>query len=65
MSHVLEFEGARYNATGNLKIQGDAVQFQRDGSPTVQVNINSIQDILIIESFGWSATYKICRNRVR
>jgi hypothetical protein len=48
MSHVLEFEGARYNATGNLKIQGDAVQFQRDGSPTVQVNINSIQDIVLI-----------------
>jgi hypothetical protein len=35
MSHVLEFEGARYNATGELRIQGDAVQFQRDGSPTV------------------------------
>jgi hypothetical protein len=31
MSHVLEFEGARYNATGDLKVQGDGVQFQRDG----------------------------------
>jgi hypothetical protein len=48
MSHVLEFEGARYNATGDLRIQGEAVQFQRDGSPTVQVNISSIQDIVLI-----------------
>ncbi len=48
MSHVLEFEGARHNATGDLGIQGDTVQFQRDGSPTVQVNINSIQDIVLI-----------------
>jgi hypothetical protein len=81
MSHVLEFEGARYNATGDLKPKGDAVQFQRDGRPTVQVNISSIQDIVlicpywiphiyvirqlvIIESFWWFATYKICRNHV-
>jgi hypothetical protein len=48
MLHVLEFEGARYNATGELKFQGDAVQFQRYGSPTVQVNISSIQDIVLI-----------------
>ena len=48
MSHVLEFEGARYNATGELKFQGDAVHFQRDGSPTVQVNISSIRDIVLI-----------------
>jgi len=37
----------RGNATGDLKIQGDAVQFQRDGSPTAQVNISSIQDIFV------------------
>ena len=48
VTHVLGFEGARHNATGDLKIQGDAVQFQRDGSPTVQVNISSIQDIVLI-----------------
>ena len=45
--HVLGFEGARHNATGDLKIQGDAVQFQRDGNPTAQVNISSIQDIFV------------------
>ena len=47
ITHVLGFEGARHNATGDLKIQGDAVQFQRDGSPTAQVNISSIQDIFV------------------
>jgi len=45
--HVLGFEGARHYATGDLKIQGDAVQFQRDGSPTSQVKISSIQDIFV------------------
>jgi len=48
VTHVLGFEGARHNATGNLKIQGDAVQFQRDGSPTARVNISSIQGIVLI-----------------
>jgi hypothetical protein len=45
--HVLGFEGARHNATGDLKIQGDAVQFRRDGSPTSQVKISSIQNIFV------------------
>ena len=47
VTHVLGFEGARHNATGDLKIQGDAVQFQRNGSPTAQVNLSSIQDIFV------------------
>jgi hypothetical protein len=47
VTHVLGFEGVRQNATGDLKIQGDAVQFQRDGSPTAQVKIGSIQDIFV------------------
>ena len=45
--HVLGFEDARHNATGNLRIQGGALQFQRDGSPTAQMNISSIQDIFV------------------
>jgi hypothetical protein len=45
--HVLGFEGARHNATGNLKIRGDTLQFQRDGSPSAQVNLSSIQDIFV------------------
>jgi hypothetical protein len=47
VTHVLGFEGARHNTTGDLKIQGDAVQFQRDGRPAAQVNISSIQDIFV------------------
>ena len=47
VTQVLGFEGARHNVTGDLEIQGDAVQFQRDGSPTAQVNISSIQDIFV------------------
>jgi hypothetical protein len=49
VTHVLGFEGARHNATGDLKIQGDAMQFQRDRSPSAQVNISSIQDIFVEE----------------
>jgi hypothetical protein len=45
--HVVGFEGARHNATGDLKIQGDAIQFQRDGNTTAQVNITSIQDLFL------------------
>lgn len=47
VTHVLGFEGARHNATGDLKSQGGTVQFQSDGSPTTQVNISSIQDIFV------------------
>ena len=47
VTHVLGFEGARHNATGDLKIEGDTLQFQRDGSPTAQLNISSIQDIFV------------------
>ena len=47
VTQVLGFEGARHNATGDLRIEGDTLQFQRDGSPTIQVNIRSIQDIFV------------------
>jgi hypothetical protein len=46
-THVLGFEGARHNATGDLKIQGDEVQFQRNGSPNAKVSLSSIQDIFV------------------
>jgi hypothetical protein len=49
VTHVLGFEGAQHNATGELRIQSHAMQFQRDGSPTVQVNISSIQDIFVAD----------------
>ena len=47
VTHILGFEGVRHNATGDLNIQGDSVQFQKDGSPTAQVNISSIEDIFV------------------
>ncbi len=49
VTHVLGFEGARHNANGELKIQGDAVQFQRNRSPASQVSISSIQNISLGE----------------
>lgn len=47
VTHVLGFGDVRHNTAGDLAIQGDAVQFQRGGSPTIQVNISSIQDIFV------------------
>jgi hypothetical protein len=49
VTHVLGFDDARHNATGNLKIQDGALQFQRDGSPAAQVKISSIQDIFVAD----------------
>jgi hypothetical protein len=43
--HLLGFEDVRPNAKGQLYIQGDMVQFARNGSPAAQVSIRSIQDI--------------------
>jgi hypothetical protein len=45
VTHVLGFEGARHDANGELTIQGDTVQFQRDGSPAGQVSTSSILNI--------------------
>jgi hypothetical protein len=47
VTHILGFEGSRHNATGDLRIQRDALQFQRDGSPIAQVNLSSIQEIFV------------------
>jgi hypothetical protein len=47
VTHVLGFEGASHSATGDLKIKDGAVHFQRDGIPTAQVSISSIQDIFV------------------
>jgi hypothetical protein len=49
VTQVLGLEGAKHNATGELKIQGDVVQFQHDGSTAAQVSISSIQDIFVEE----------------
>jgi hypothetical protein len=47
VAQVLGFEGAKHNATGELKIRGGVMQFQHDGSTTAQVSISSIQDIFV------------------
>jgi len=48
-THVLGLEGASNNARGKLSIQDKAVQFQKSGSPAVQVEIASIQDVILGE----------------
>jgi hypothetical protein len=45
VTHLLGLEDVRHNTTGQLRIQGDLLQFQRDGSTAAQVSISSIQDI--------------------
>ena len=46
-THVLGFEGARHNTTGDLRIQGEAVEFQRNRETTAEVGISSVQDIFV------------------
>jgi len=48
-THLLGFEGASSNANGTLSVQDDALQFQKDGKPAVQVKIGSVQDIFLGE----------------
>jgi len=49
VKHVLGFEGAKRNDSGELSIQDDALRFLRDGSPATQVGITSIQNISLGE----------------
>src|SRR6266566_3994146 len=48
-THLLGFESAKNNANGTLSIQEDALQFQKDGKPTEQVKVASVQDIFLGE----------------
>ena len=45
VTHLLGFEDVRHNSKGQLRIRGDALQFQRNGSTAAQASISSIQDI--------------------
>lgn len=47
VTHVLGFEGAGRNATGDLRIQDGAVRFQRDGVLTAEVKTSSIREIFV------------------
>lgn len=44
-THLLGFEGTPNNANGALSIQDDALQFQKDGKPPIQIKIATIQDV--------------------
>jgi hypothetical protein len=48
-THVLGLEGTSKNAKGKLSIQDKVVQFQKSGSSAVQLDIGSIQDVLLGE----------------
>src|SRR5271169_4328423 len=49
VTHLLGFAGATNNANGTLAIQDSALQFQKDGKPTVEVKIASVQDVFLGE----------------
>jgi hypothetical protein len=46
-THLLGFVGARNNSKGTLSIEGDALQFKKNGKAAVQVRIASIHDLLL------------------
>src|SRR5215467_10819515 len=48
-THLLGFQDAPNNATGILSIQGDALQFQKEGRPAVQVKLASIHGVFLGE----------------
>jgi hypothetical protein len=48
-THLLGFENAKNNANGTLSIQDDALQFQENGKPAIQVKIASVQGIFLGE----------------
>lgn len=49
VTHVLGFEGVSSNAKGNLTIQDNSLQFQKNGGAANQVSIASIQDVSLGE----------------
>jgi hypothetical protein len=49
VTHLMGFAGARNNANGTLSIQDSALQFQKDGKPTLQIQIASVQDVFLGE----------------
>jgi hypothetical protein len=47
VTHLLGFEGAPNNASGTLTIATDALRFQKEGKPAVEVKIASVQDVFL------------------
>ena len=48
-THLLGFEGAKSNCSGTLSIRDNALQFQKNGKPAVQIKIASIHDVFLGE----------------
>jgi hypothetical protein len=48
-THIMGFEDASNNASGNLSITASTLQFQKGSNTTAQINISSIQDVLLGE----------------
>ena len=48
-THLLGLEGARDNASGTLSIQGDALQFRKEGKPAATIKIDSIRGVFVGE----------------
>jgi hypothetical protein len=46
-THILGFAGAHNNSKGTLSIEGDALQFRKNGKAAVQVKIASVHDLLL------------------
>src|SRR6266567_3547624 len=49
VTHVLGLESISKNANGNLSIQANALQFQKDDGPAAKISIDSIQDVFLGE----------------
>ncbi len=49
VTQVLGFEAARNNTKGTLSVQDNALQFKKNGNAVAQVNISSIQDVVLGE----------------
>ena len=47
VTHILGFADVKRNASGELRIQGDAMQFQQGEKPAAQVTISSIQNVFV------------------
>jgi hypothetical protein len=47
VTHILGFADAKRNASGELRIQGDAMQFQQGEKPAAQVTLSSIQNVFV------------------
>lgn len=49
VTHLLGFTGAKNNTNGTLSIEDSFLQFQRDGKPTAEIGIASVQNVFLGE----------------